>query len=194
MITFAEIYILDPDCRFNGKESAIKAGYAKKSAAVTASNLLKHELVMEHMAKISQEVRIQAGVTKEEIVDSIAKLARFNIKKAIDPDGNIMNPHDMDDDTAFAITDYKTKKRRSRTGPDDEWEVEDEERQIKTPDKLKSWESLGKMTQFDLYSKDEQHIHYHFPDMTPEERHKKILELEAKLGIKDGNISNKPLV
>lgn len=68
---FVQDYIQD----FNGKQAAIRAGYAKKSAEVTASQLLRQPKVQAAIRKALEDRRERLEATAERTIEEIARVA-----------------------------------------------------------------------------------------------------------------------
>jgi phage terminase small subunit len=76
----------------NGTQAAIAAGYAPKSAHVTASRLLRRAKIMDAIARRNAELMVELDFTPNRIVREIAKVAGVNMADfvSIDDEGN---PH-----------------------------------------------------------------------------------------------------
>ena len=72
---FVECYALTGKQR----ESAMKAGYAAKSAATTASVLLKNDKVLTVLERLQRQVEIRTGIKKDAVVKEMAKIGFSNI-------------------------------------------------------------------------------------------------------------------
>jgi phage terminase small subunit len=71
---FVTLYVDNP----NGTQSAIAAGYAPKSAHVTASRLLKRAKVRDAIATRNAELMSELDFTPDRIIKEIAKIAGAN--------------------------------------------------------------------------------------------------------------------
>ena len=88
---------------FKPKEAAIHAGFNPRSAASTASRLLKSPCMIE---AIDQELKKRAKdseVTQERIVKELAKIAFADPRKLYDGSGNLLPVCKLDADTAAAL-------------------------------------------------------------------------------------------
>lgn len=80
---FIEEYLVD----LNGKQAAIRAGYAAGSAHVTASRLLNRPSVR---ASVASTIGDRFGVTRWTIVEELAAIAFHNIAEYMDwSDGSV---------------------------------------------------------------------------------------------------------
>lgn len=67
------------DVPFNGTRAAIRAGYAKNGAHVTASRLLKNHKVQAYMSQVQKPAMDQFNITQDRILQEMAFLAFSNI-------------------------------------------------------------------------------------------------------------------
>jgi phage terminase small subunit len=97
---FVEEYLID----LNATQAAIRAGYSEESArSIGSENLTKPDIqsaIAEARAKLTEA----AQITQERVLREYAKLAFLDIRKAFDEDGNLKSIHEIDDDTAAAIS------------------------------------------------------------------------------------------
>lgn len=90
-------------CR-NGTRAAIAAGYAEKSAHVTASQLLRNPKVAAAIAEGEKKAEARAAVTLDDVVNELARIAFSGMSKflSVTPDGDPMvdlsacTPADLD--------------------------------------------------------------------------------------------------
>ena len=66
-------YIVD----FNGAQAAIRAGYAKSSARVTASKLLTKTNIQAEIKRNVEERNERTKISADQIVDQFARIAFF---------------------------------------------------------------------------------------------------------------------
>lgn len=101
---FIEAYIRNGG---NGKQAAIEAGFARKSAESKASQLLREVKVFEQMTERHAQVLAQAQqktqVTTDEILESMARDVRFDPAKLFNDDGSMKSIAQMDEDTRLAL-------------------------------------------------------------------------------------------
>jgi len=96
---FANQYIID----FNGKQAAIRAGYSKGRAESTASTLLTEPTVQRRIAELQKDRNARVQLTQDRVLQEVMRLAFFDIRKALHPDGSLKAITELDDDTAAAI-------------------------------------------------------------------------------------------
>jgi len=87
----------------NATQSAIKAGYSKRSAHTTGQRLLKHAEVCAALRGSLQKAADSMDLTAERVLQELARLAFFDVRKLLNPDGTPKAIGDLDDDTAAAI-------------------------------------------------------------------------------------------
>lgn len=145
---FVQEYIKD----LNGKQAAIRAGYAKKSAEVQASQLLRFPKVKAAVDQALAELKDADVADAREVLVSLTRIGRADIRKVFTEDGALKRPGDIDDGTAFALQGVDTLERkqsiRKLKDPDegeDQLTTEVElVRKVRMHDKIKALELLGK--------------------------------------------------
>ena len=78
-------YLID----FNATQAAIRTGYAAGSAEVTGSRLLRNAKVQAAISAAQQQQTEKLGITVEDVLSGIARLARADIRKLFDERGNL---------------------------------------------------------------------------------------------------------
>lgn len=76
---FIEAYLLEP----NGTKAAIKAGYAKGSAAITATKLLRHANVVAELDRRRARLSIKTEITPDLVLAELAKLGFADIRQVM---------------------------------------------------------------------------------------------------------------
>ncbi len=96
---FVEEYLVD----LNGRQAAIRAGYAEKSAEVQASQLLRKPKVRAAVdaALAARSERVQ--VTTDEVLREFKRLALVDIGQAFTPEGALKPLAEMDVDVRRSI-------------------------------------------------------------------------------------------
>lgn len=100
----------------NGTAAAITAGYSAKSAAVTASQLIKDREIQQLIASEAQKAAQKSELTVERAVREVARIAFFDIRKLFDDDGQLKPVSELDDDTAAGIASIEVVEERGRNG------------------------------------------------------------------------------
>ena len=131
-IRFCDEYLID----LNGKQAAIRAGYAPNNAEVTASKLLTNVKVRAYIDYQTALIHRRLGVSAERIVNELAKIAFVDPTELLNIDAGTMHGHASKADRAV-IQSVKVK-----TIPTDNGDIV--EREIRLYDKVKALELLGK--------------------------------------------------
>lgn len=129
---FCDEYLID----LNGKQSAIRAGYAPNSAEVTASKLLTNTKVRAYIDYQTALIHRRLGVSAERIVNELAKIAFVDPTELLNIDSGTMHGNATKSDKAV-IQSVKVK-----TIPTENGDIV--EREIRLYDKVKALELLGK--------------------------------------------------
>ncbi len=101
-IRFIKEYMKD----HNASAAARRAGY-KGQANVVGPRLLANVSVAAELDKQCEELFAKIDVTDQMILDEVRKLGFFNAKRCFDANGNPLEIHEMDDDTAAAIAGFE---------------------------------------------------------------------------------------
>lgn len=126
---FCEEYVVD----YNATAAAIRAGYSPKSADAEAGRLMKIERVKAEIDRLKAEKSARTGVTKERIMEELAKLAFVDHQDVIDESGSIRPGLKKTDSSCI-------KKIRTKRFPDGSVEQE-----VELYDKTKALDILNKM-------------------------------------------------
>lgn len=99
---FCDEYLKD----FNGTRAAAAAGYSKKNAKISATQLLSSTNVQAYLAEKKAILSAKHAVTLDMIVEGYRKLAFFDSRKFFKK-GKLQSVDDLDDDTAFALSGFE---------------------------------------------------------------------------------------
>lgn len=136
--SFAEEYIKD----FNGKQAAIRAGYAESGAKVEASRLLTHANVSRYYAYLVSKRTERTLVTADRVVEEIAKIAFHDVNELMDYlNGGVLFKDLKDMKFSEIIKEITVKEITNKEG-----ERIGKIATIKVHDKIKALELLGKHT------------------------------------------------
>ncbi|WP_346320779.1 terminase small subunit [Chitinophaga sp. YIM B06452] len=125
------------------KYSAEAAGYSKKNSESLGSRTLKKPHVQAYVQSQAEKLAEKVGITQERVLKEYVKLAFFDPRKLYDESGALLKAHDLDDDTAAAITGMEKEELHEGYG--------EERRQIgyttkvKFSDKRQALDSIAKM-------------------------------------------------
>lgn len=134
---FCQEYVKD----LNGRQAAIRAGYAENSAEVQASQLLRKTNVASRVAELQQTVADKAGVTALGLLTELRRVAYADMRSIFDADGKLLPIKDLPDDVAATLASVEIERRTEGHGEDAEvYHVH----KVKRWDKLKAVEMLMK--------------------------------------------------
>lgn len=135
----------------NGARAAIAAGYSAKSASVTASRMLRNAKVREKLAQLQARRLEKIDISGEKVLQGIAQLAFFDLRKLFHPDGTMKAITELDDETVMALRGVdlqRTSKYRTSGEGDEKTEKEIETRTVVTKvrlaDRGENLERLGR--------------------------------------------------
>lgn len=129
---FVDEYLID----LNATQAAIRAGYSVDTAAVIGCENLTKPNISESIGKALAERSKRTGINADRIITELAKIAFVNPTDVIDMDKATIKGNSNRDDTA-AISSVKVKIIPTEDG-------NITEREVKTYDKIKALELLGK--------------------------------------------------
>lgn len=113
-----------------------------KSVTEIASRLLKQVNITSRLAEVQREVHEAEGITVERIAEQFRRLGFYDVRRAYNKEGALLDIHAIDDETAAAIVAIESEAiyegsglQRKRVGT---------LTKVKFADKHKSLESLGR--------------------------------------------------
>lgn len=134
---FVAEYLID----LNATAAARRAGYSAKTADRIGPELLGKTCVSEAIQQAIQEREKRTEITQDKVIQELAKLGFFDIRKLFDKDGKPLDISKLDDDTAAALVGLDVQ------------DVSDSDgnyvgfiKKYKMADKIKALELLGKHT------------------------------------------------
>jgi len=122
------------DC--SPREAAIRTGYKEKRASSAALKLMAKPDIVERIAELQHELQVKLGVTREQVVQELAKLAFTDLTDVVDFTGaniRIRSPLEIDPQVLGAISEISEKDTGFRI-----------ERRVKMHDKKGALDSLAK--------------------------------------------------
>lgn len=129
---FVDEYLID----LNATQAAIRAGYSPDTAQQMGSENLSKPVIRNAIDKAIAERSRRTGISQDRVINEIAKVAFLNPADVIDLNEAAVKDGAHREDTA-CIASVKVK-----TVPTDDGVIS--EREVKTYDKLKALELLGK--------------------------------------------------
>lgn len=127
----------------NATRAVIAAGYAEKSASVTGSKLLRKAKVREKLANLQGKLYEKLEISAEKVLQGIAQLAFFDVRKFYDAEGKLIAVKDLDDMTAAALLGMDVEKLYKHFGKGQAEEVGTISK-IKLADRGLNLERLGR--------------------------------------------------
>ena len=122
----------------NGTKAAIRAGYAKNSAHVTASQLLRKPKIAAAVATKVHKVEHETGVTQARVVQELARIGFADIRQLFDETGRLKRPDEFSDDVAAVITSVEVSREKTtrKSTEAEEVTVEDQLVKVRAADKI----------------------------------------------------------
>lgn len=108
---FIEAYLTNGG---NASQAAIAAGYSPHTAGVTGSRLLKHVEVLAQLQQRRNALLSKLELTTESVLKSLAQAVHFDPRKLYDASGGLKPIHDLDEDTAMALSGFEVTEEKDR--------------------------------------------------------------------------------
>lgn len=118
----------------NATQAAIRAGYSPKTANEQAARLLVNVSIQAELARLRAEQSRRTGVTADRVIRELAKIAFADLGDIVTQDGGLRA--DIAPNDRAAVASIKCKVTCG--------DVDTTEREVKTYDKLRALELLGK--------------------------------------------------
>ncbi|MDN7179079.1 terminase small subunit [Caballeronia sp. SEWSISQ10-4 2] len=96
---FVKQYLID----LNQSEAARRAGYSDARANVAGAELMAMPHVQKAIQEGMRERNARVQITQDRVLQEVARLAFFDIRKLMNDDGSAKPINELDDDTAAAI-------------------------------------------------------------------------------------------
>lgn len=94
----------------NATKAAVAAGYSAATASVTGSKLLRKAKVSAELAKLREKLLAKLEISSEKVLQGIAELAFFDMRRFFTAGGNLIPVHDLDEQTARALKGCDVEK------------------------------------------------------------------------------------
>lgn len=137
---FCEEYIID----LNATQAAIRAGYSENTARQMGSENLAKPSIQDYLGLLQRNLQEKTGITQERVLAEYAKIAFLDIREAYTVDGALKSPREFDDNLAGAIGSLESYEERVSDKDSDEKIVVGTTKKIKTHDKIRALDSLGR--------------------------------------------------
>lgn len=105
-IVFCKRYL----ATFNGAQSAIDAGYSKKTARSIANVLLKNPKIQEYLRIEKDKLFNSLDITKDRVLTEIGRIALSDVRKLYTEDNSLKKIGDLDDHTAAAVSGVEVEE------------------------------------------------------------------------------------
>ena len=112
---FVAEYLID----LNATQAAIRTGYSAKTAASQGARLLKHGGVARAVQAAQQARAVRTEITQDRVLQELARIAFFDIRRLYRADGSMKDPCELDADTAAALASIEVKEELERGGGED---------------------------------------------------------------------------
>jgi phage terminase small subunit len=96
---FVDEYLID----LNATQAAIRAGYSKKTANEQGARLLANVSVMLVVQEAMKAREHRTHITQDRVLQELARIAFFDIRKLYNADGTLKRPDQLDDDAAAVL-------------------------------------------------------------------------------------------
>jgi phage terminase small subunit len=103
---FVAEYLVD----LNATRAAIAAGYSPRTAGQQGSRLLKNVKVVAEIAAKTKTRIARLGVSADNVLQELARLAFFDPRKLFNPDGTPKHITELDDDTAASVAGFDARE------------------------------------------------------------------------------------
>jgi len=97
---FVDEYLKD----LNATQAAIRAGYSAKTALQQGPRLLGNVGVQSAVQEAMAKRQARTNITQDRVLQELARLAFFDPRKMFHGDGSPKAIHELDDDTAAAVS------------------------------------------------------------------------------------------
>lgn len=98
----------------NATQAAITAGYAKKAARQTGHKLVTSGDIQAEIQRrrvpVVQRLEVATEWTLAKVIDRLALIADFDLRKIYDEQGNPRKPHELPSEIVLALASHKTRQ------------------------------------------------------------------------------------
>ncbi|MFL9943719.1 terminase small subunit [Paraburkholderia graminis] len=112
---FVDEYLVD----LNATQAAIRAGYSEKTArAIAAENLTKPDIESAISAAMIERQK-RTGITADRVLQELARVAFFDIRRLYNADGTMKRPDQLDDEAAAVLSGVDVVEQQTAEADDD---------------------------------------------------------------------------
>lgn len=101
---FVQEYLID----LNATKAATRAGYSPRTANEQGARLLAKVSVRSAVEKAMETREKRTQITQDRVLQELARLAFFDLRKAFNDDGTLKLPQELDADTAAGLAGIDT--------------------------------------------------------------------------------------
>lgn len=139
---FCHEYIL---CKFNGTKAAIRAGFAKKSARVTAARLLTKANIKAEITRLTEELLGKKKAKAGDVINELAEVAFSDLAKMAKFNGETLSFKSFKEMGAASRTVRSIVLNRTPSGKDDKGNpIFEDHIKLVQHDKIRALELLGR--------------------------------------------------
>lgn len=131
----------------NGRQAAIRAGYSEKTANEQASRLLTKVNIKKFIKTLQAKTDTKLDVSRERVLNELAKIAFFDIRKIYTENDALKAVKDFDDESAAVVAGIETDDILEGRG-DDKRSV-GTTKKVKLHNKIAALERISKMMGYD---------------------------------------------
>ena len=139
-IRFCQEYIVD----LIGTQAAIRAGYSEKTAGSQAHDLLKKPEIQEKIQYLMDLRAKRTEITADRVLTELSNIGFSDIRKIFGAKGSLLDPANIDDETAAAIQSIEVVTRLDSEEDEDGNKIPERTHKIKLSDKKGALELMGK--------------------------------------------------
>lgn len=124
--------------------AAVRAGYSPRSAAVSASYLLKNPKIKQRINELLERQRKKIDMRADDVIQAIAKSATYDVRNFFDEKGTAKDIKDLDDVSAHAVAGFEFVNLYEDAQDGSGKHCFGQLRKFKLTDRLRALEMLGK--------------------------------------------------
>jgi phage terminase small subunit len=132
---FVAEYLID----LNATQAAIRAGYSKKTAGAIGDENLKKPEIAAALAAAQQKRGERTEITADRVLQELARIAFFDLRKLYREDGTLKAMHELDDDAAAVLAGVdvvETQGNAAVGGEEGIKHIAEYVKKVKIPDKV----------------------------------------------------------
>lgn len=97
---FIDEYLID----LNATQAAIRAGYSERTASQIGRQQLQKTSVSDAIAQAMKAREKRTHITQDRVLQEVARIAFFDIRRLYNQDGTLKRPHELDDEAAAVLS------------------------------------------------------------------------------------------